>query len=142
MVVLSGDREGERRRPAGVGKKRGKQIVHFVGDAIELVAESIVQREIGKNLESVLGEGAEVFLAESAEIIGGTIAALVEELRLGHRSCLTEPPPNHVLQRGVRVYGWVARHKGSTELAAEVCVIIEIQRGPLVKPIGAVGVGI
>ena len=84
-----------------VGKKRRKQDVHFVGHAIELVAESVVQSEVGKDFESVLREGIEVLLTESAEITGGAIAALAEDLRLGHRSHSAEKRPHHVLQRWI-----------------------------------------
>src|SRR5260370_27685879 len=65
VLLLPSDRKGKRRRPAGVGKKRGKQVVHFIRDAIELVAESIVQREVGKHFESVLCEGPAILLAQT-----------------------------------------------------------------------------
>lgn len=68
MFLLPGDGKGERRWPARIGKERGEQVVHFGRNAIELVAEPIVRREIGENFESVLCTGIEVLLAESAEI--------------------------------------------------------------------------
>src|SRR6266568_7984238 len=101
LVPSAHDREGKWCWPAGVGKKRRKQVVQFVGDAIELVAESVVQCKVGKNLERVLGKSIEILLAESTEIIGGTVASLAKELRLGHRSHSAEERPHHVLKRWI-----------------------------------------
>jgi hypothetical protein len=76
--LLPSDREGERCLPAGVDKQRRKQVVHFVGDAVKLVAQPVVQSEVGQDFERVLRECIEVLLAEPPEIISGTIAALTK----------------------------------------------------------------
>src|SRR6266566_7936915 len=82
LFFLPGDPKGEWRGPAGIGKKSGKQVVHFVRNAVELITETVVQSQIRKNFERVLHKGRKIFLAKASQIIRRAVAVLVEELRL------------------------------------------------------------
>ncbi len=46
LIFLPGNREGEGSLPARVSKKRREQIIYFVGHAIELVAQTIVEGQV------------------------------------------------------------------------------------------------
>src|SRR5712692_6865909 len=127
LVFLSGNHESERSRLTRIREEGRKQIVHFIGNTVELIAQAIAQGEVWKNLVGVLHEGAELGLAEAAGIIGRVLAALVKKLCLSLRADRAEQRPDHVLQRGIRVN---RRYASLKSRYAKIGEIVEVNGSP------------
>src|SRR5260370_3541102 len=98
LIFLTRNQESERSWTTGICEDRGKQIVLFVRDAVELIAQAIAQSQVPNNFVGVLQKRANLRLAETTWIIGRADPGFVKKLRFTLRADFAKQRPHHVLQ--------------------------------------------